>query len=104
MARRRRLPAGTAVLRAIAVIDGAGSVWVANYFGDSLLELSASTAAELSPVAGYGLDAPLSEPYGMAIDARGDVWLSNSGANTLTEFVGLAAPVKTPLLGPPVQP
>jgi hypothetical protein len=50
------------------------------------------------------LDAPLNEPYGLAIDASGDLWIANSGGNTLTQFVGLAGPIKTPLLGPPVQP
>jgi len=61
-------------------------------------------AAAVSPAQGFGLDAPLNEPYGRAIDASGNAWLSNSGANTLTEMVGLASPVCTPLLGPPVQP
>ena len=65
-----------------------------------------STATIMSPSNGYGLDAPLKEPYGLAIDASGNLWISNasSSGNTLTQFVGLASPVKTPLLGPPVQP
>jgi streptogramin lyase len=58
----------------------------------------------LSPTAGYGLDAPLQAPYGLAIDASGNLWLSNADTNTLTQFVGLASPIQTPLLGPPVQP
>jgi streptogramin lyase len=87
-------------------IDGAGNVWAANYYGDSVVELAGSTAAILSPSLGYGHDAPLKEPYGLAIDASGNLWISNasSSGNTLTQFVGLASPVKTPLLGPPVQP
>jgi hypothetical protein len=48
----------------------------------------------------------------VAIDASGNLWLSNAGYNaitqsyvdTITQFVGLASPVRTPLLGPPVQP
>jgi streptogramin lyase len=88
-------------------IDGAGNVWAANYFGDSAVELAGSTATVTSPPNGYGLDAPLKEPYGLAIDASGNLWISNAssnGGNTLTQFVGLASPIKTPLLGPPVQP
>jgi hypothetical protein len=42
----------------------------------------------------------LLEPYAVAIDAAGNVWVSNYGSDTLTEFIGVAAPVKTPLLGP----
>jgi streptogramin lyase len=41
----------------------------------------------------------LSSPYSVAVDGSGNVWLSNSGTNTLTEFVGLAAPIYTPLGG-----
>ena len=72
--------------------------------GNSLVVLSGASAGVVSPAQGYGLDATLSEPYGLAIDASGNVWLSNSGTSTLTEMVGLASPVRTPLLGPPVQP
>jgi streptogramin lyase len=88
-------------------IDGAGNVWVANFIGNSVAELAGANAALLSPDAGYGLDAPLDDPYGLAIDASGNLWLSNSGsthANTITQLVGLASPMQTPLLGPPVQP
>jgi hypothetical protein len=38
------------------------------------------------------------------VDASGNLWISNFGSNTLTEFVGLAVPVKTPLLGLPAAP
>ena len=89
--------------RAIAV-DGSGNAWVASERGPSLAEFSSASSANhgtlLSPSAGWGADANLLEPYSLAIDAAGNVWVSNYGSNTLTEFIGLAAPVKTPLLGP----
>jgi len=85
-------------------VDGNGNVWVANYRGASLSELAGSTTELLSPDSGYGLDASLHEPFGVAIDASGNFWTSNSGSSTLTEFVGAASPVKTPLLGVPIQP
>jgi streptogramin lyase len=85
-------------------VDGAGNVWVANYRGPSITELAGATAtqpgAALSPAAGFGHDASLLEAFAIAIDAAGNVWVTNFGNNTLTEFVGLAAPVRTPLLGP----
>lgn len=85
-------------------VDGAGDVWVANYRGPSLTELSAASStspgAILSPSTGWAPDAKLLEPYSLAIDASGNIWVSNFGNSTLTEFIGLASPVKTPLLGP----
>ena len=94
-------------------VDGAGNVWVANYRGASITELQGAKAAQpgsaVSPAAGFGSDASLIVPYALAIDASGNVWVSNQGQNTakqftVTEFLGAAAPVKTPLLGPPQLP
>jgi hypothetical protein len=89
--------------RGIAV-DGAGNAWVVSDHGSSLAEFASASSARpgtlLSPAAGLGADAKLLEPYSVAIDAAGDIWVSNYGNNTLTEFIGVAAPVKTPLLGP----
>jgi streptogramin lyase len=89
--------------RAVAV-DGNGNAWVASEHGATLAEFAAASSASpgalLSPPAGLGADANLAEPYALAIDAAGNIWVSNYGSNSLTEFFGLAAPVKTPLLGP----
>jgi streptogramin lyase len=89
--------------RGIAV-DGSGNAWVASEHGPSLAEFSSASSANhgtpLSPAAGWGADAKLLEPYSLAIDAAGNIWVSNYANDTLTEFVGLSAPVKTPLLGP----
>jgi streptogramin lyase len=84
-------------------IDGAGNVWIANYRGPALTELagaaSSAPGAVLSPPGGLGPDAALLEAYAIAVDASGNLWISNFGSNILTEFIGLAAPVRTPLLG-----
>jgi sugar lactone lactonase YvrE len=89
--------------RGIAV-DGAGNAWVVSDHGSSLAEFasasSSSPGAVLSPAGGLGADANLLEPYSVAIDPAGNVWVSNYGSDTLTEFIGAATPVKTPLLGP----
>ena len=89
-------------------IDGAGTVWISNYRGPSLTELAGSTASVpgtvLSPAGGLGSDAGLLEAYSLAIDASGKLWVSDKGSNTLTQFIGLAAPVRTPQIGPAVAP
>jgi sugar lactone lactonase YvrE len=89
-------------------IDGAGSAWIANYRAPYITVLAGANAtnpgAVLTPDTGFGKDAALLEAFGIAIDASGNVWVSNFGNNTLTEFVGLAVPVRTPLLGPVATP
>jgi streptogramin lyase len=89
-------------------VDGTGTVWIANYLGDSLSEIqgASSTAPGTfsSPSTGFGSDAGILQPYSLAVDASGSIWVANFGNDTLTQFIGIAAPVKTPLAGPPQQP
>ena len=89
-------------------IDGSGHVWIANFRGPSITELAGAAASSpgqiLSPTAGYAPDAKLLEAYDIAIDASGNLWVTNFGDDLITEFVGLATPVKTPHIGPPQTP
>jgi DNA-binding beta-propeller fold protein YncE len=77
-------------------------VWTANNGGNSnsISEFNAS-GVPISGANGYvgtGL-----YPYGIAIDPSGNVWVANNSAKApvtsapLTEFVGAATPVVTPL-------
>jgi hypothetical protein len=81
---------------------------VANYLGESISEVNGASSSSpgkfSSPPVGFGTDAALLQPYSLAIDSSGNIWVANFGNNTLTQFIGLAAPVKTPLAGPPQQP
>jgi streptogramin lyase len=91
-------------------IDGAGNLWVANYRASAISEFAGASSAPvapgtaLSPASGLGGHAALRQSYAIAVDASGNVWVSNFGSNTITEFVGIASPVRTPLIGPPVAP
>jgi hypothetical protein len=86
-------------------IDGAGNVWVLNAGGGpavqgSLSELN-SSGALITSVNGYG-STVLNTPESFAIDGSGNIWVTNSEGTsgfgtTVTEFVGLAAPVVTPI-------
>jgi hypothetical protein len=89
-------------------IDGAGNVWIANYRTPALTELagaaSATPGAVLSPSSGLGSDAALLEAYAIAIDAGGNLWVTNFGSSILTQFIGLAAPIRTPRITLPAAP
>ena len=77
-------------------IDGLGNVWTANRFGYTISEFNSSGTA-ISGSNGYVSDA-LIAPYSIAIDPSGNVWVAtDNGSSSLTEFVGAAAPVVTPL-------
>jgi sugar lactone lactonase YvrE len=89
-------------------IDGSGNVWVANLHSHAITELAGSAAtspgAILSPTAGYASDSGFTEAYAIVVDASGNLWVTDFNNDTLTEIVGLATPVKTPVLGPPQTP
>jgi hypothetical protein len=92
------------------VVDGAQDVWIANYRGTSFSHLAGSTNLQyaagtgLSPSTGFGLDANLLLPFGIAVDPSGNVWLTNFANNDLVIFYGIATPVKTPVMPVPVAP
>lgn len=72
--------------------DGSDVLWVANNSGT----LAAFTAAG-SAVPTQNALGSVSAPAAVAIDASGNVWTANSGNDTLTVYVGLAAPAVVPL-------
>jgi hypothetical protein len=88
-------------------LDAAGNVWISNLHTtnpstkyETISELTgvatSSPGTAVSPSTGYGLDAKLLLPYGLAIDPSGNIWVSNKGGNDLVMFFGLATPTKTP--------
>jgi hypothetical protein len=91
--------------RAIA-IDGAGNAFVMNF--GSVSELTNSGLA-LSPSTGFANSYPARfRSDAVAVDGSGNVWFapevipvgggtSSVAGTSLTEYVGLAAPVATPI-------
>jgi streptogramin lyase len=99
---------------AFVVVDAAQNVWISNYRGSSITEIAGNHTnvpggTALSPTTGtygkggFGLDAALDGPLGIALDRAGNVWVSNQGANTVTMFFGLAAPTVTPVQPSPKE-
>lgn len=81
-------------------IDGLGNVWLVNSGSNSVSEFL-STGSAQSGASGYG-SAALVNPFRVALDRSGNVWVANLGTSVvgsglITQIVGVAAPVVTPL-------
>jgi len=105
-------------------VDGDDTVWVANFGGMRVTQVCGArpencppglkTGDPISPKdTGWAFDG-LVRNTAVQIDSSGNVWLANNwltdpiqtnpGGKTMAVFVGLAAPVKTPVVGPPQRP
>ena len=104
-------------------IDGGDNVWVANFKGNRLMYLCGvaehcngkRVGDPLSPDSGYVLNA-LERVTAVTIDPSGNVWATNNwindgfdhpqnpGGRHVVVLLGVAHPVKTPLLGYPEAP
>ena len=79
-------------------VDGTGNVWVTNNGGNSISEFT-SSGTPLSGSSGY-IGSGLNGSFGLAIDGSGNVWVTNFSTSSpnITEFVGVASPVATPIV------
>jgi len=106
-------------------VDGNDTVWVANFGGGRLAQLCGvrtsacppgkrRTGAPISPSkTGYGFDG-LERVTGLQVDPSGNVWAVNNwrpapiqrnpGGFQIVAYLGVAAPIKTPLIGQPEAP
>ncbi len=87
-------------------IDGSGHLWLVTLLDPnngnpaSLVELTSSGAPLTSSLSAPGLVGPsISDgPAALAVDGSGNVWvLIGVGSSTVTEYIGVASPVVTPL-------
>jgi streptogramin lyase len=78
-------------------IDGAGTVWVPNYAGQSLSEFNNAGTAITGVTGIVGPTAGCAQK-GLAVDMGGNVWVTcDSETAPVMEFLGLATPVYAPL-------
>jgi hypothetical protein len=75
-------------------IDGLGDVFI-SHIGNYLSELNNDGSA-VTPYFYYS-DSSLNGPIGIAVDGSGNVWVANYNGASVTEFVGIASPVVTPI-------
>lgn len=117
----RYVGAGLTIPWGIAV-DGDDNIWVANFSGQRLSHLCGDRAATcptgepgdpISPSTGYPFDG-LQRNTGVQVDPSGNVWLTNNWKKIpaqvnpfgrgLVAYIGMAPPVRAPLIGPPRLP
>jgi streptogramin lyase len=103
-------------------IDGDDNVWVASFIGKTVTKLCGRTRANcpaglrtgdpISPRL-HGFDnGGLQHVTAVQVDASGHAWVANNwsrivpitGGNGLVQFIGVAAPVRTPMIGLPARP
>jgi streptogramin lyase len=88
-------PATSGISSPAGVATDGTSIWVANNtVGGALAQFTYASTSPVSPITGFG---SLSGPIAVAVDSSGSVWTTNSGSNTVSKFIGLAAPVTTPI-------
>lgn len=105
-------------------VDGDDNVWVAGFYGVTLTQLCGQdancppgkrTGDPISPRRTGFVSEGIQHLTAVQVDQSGNVWVANNwstgsplshfvGGNGLVEFIGMAAPVKTPLIGPPQSP
>jgi streptogramin lyase len=84
--------AGSSVAAPAALaIDGANVVFFTNS------QTAGSVGMLMSPTATAIMFGSVNIPVGIAVDASGSVWTTNSGDNTVSQFIGLATAIRTPL-------
>jgi sugar lactone lactonase YvrE len=76
-------------------IDGNSTVWFAQGGASSNVYALTNAGAAVS-VTGLAKAGNISTPAAISIDAAGSVWVANSGNGTVTEVIGVAAPIATP--------
>jgi streptogramin lyase len=89
--------------------DGSGNVWLLNdnsaTNGPCHLSGLDSSGKPMTPsITGFYADGYCDAVHGLAIDGAGNIWFANTGTSTLVEVIGIASPVKTPVIGPVQKP
>ena len=76
--------------------DGANNFFVSNFSNGAITwwDRAVNTSGVFT---NYTAGGTINGAEGIAVDLSGNVWVANSGNNTVSELIGLATPVVTPL-------
>jgi streptogramin lyase len=77
-------------------VDGGGNVWVSDYLGAQIVELS-QAGNVISPAGGFTSNTAIVGPFSVVPDGSGNLWTISWGSLNVVEFIGLSTPVVTPL-------
>jgi sugar lactone lactonase YvrE len=75
-------------------VDGAGNVYIADYFNNAVKEWTAATQ-QISTLVAHGAPGYLSLPRGLAVDGAGNVYILNYDNYTVTEWSAATQQVTT---------
>lgn len=83
---------------AAPAVDGNNTIWYFNAASTQFaLSQISSTGTLLTPANGYSGNATMTNVAGSAIDSSGDIWAADFSTNQVVEYLGVAAPVITPM-------
>ena len=77
-------------------LDGAGSPWITN-LNSSTVSAFTSAGTAVTPSTGYTIPSVNGGFATSAIDGSGNLWLTETSRSQVTEIVGVAVPVVTPI-------
>jgi streptogramin lyase len=87
---------GTIATPFSAAVDGANNVWFSNSVSGSLVSFG-NNAVALTPTYLGGVSGYTPNVLSLMVDQSGSVWGNSYTANTLVQYIGLAAPTAQPL-------
>jgi sugar lactone lactonase YvrE len=80
------------------LVDPSGDLWASSYGNDDVTEYAPGVSGNVSPINAIGGSyTQLSEPLGMAMNAKGQLFVANGDAGTIVVFAKGASGNATPL-------
>jgi hypothetical protein len=89
-------PMGADYIGYDVAIDGGENVWVTSYYTGTLHEFS-TAGTPMNGTAGYNVNRGFAIVTDLQVDGSGDIWVANDYYDGVSEMIGAAVPVVTPI-------